>query len=133
MLKGRAGTDAPGMKAEGPEACMTVPEGQSVSTQVGLMLEPGHCYTVLAQGGPGVTEVEMKLLLDVSGSVPPALAAMAANPTLAVDAEAGSSASIGAKQSCYAWSFPIAGLAKVTATAKTGSGPISVQVYKKKK
>jgi hypothetical protein len=133
MLKGRAGTDAPNMKPEGAEVCMTVPEGQSASTQVGLMLEPGHCYTVLAQGGPSVTEVELKLLLDVSGSVPPALAAMAANPTLAVDSETGSSASIGAKQSCYAWSFPIAGLAKVTATAKTGSGPISLQVYKKKK
>jgi hypothetical protein len=50
-----------------------------------------------------------------------------------VDSETGSSASIGTKQSCYAWSFPIAGLATVTATAKTGSGPIGLQVYKKKK
>jgi hypothetical protein len=80
-----------------------------------------------------VTEVELKLLADVSNALPPALAAMAANPTLGADSETGSSASIGAKASCYAWAFPIAGLVKVTATAKTGSGPISLQVYKKKK
>lgn len=133
MLKGRAGADAPGMKPEGPEVCMNVPEGQAVSTQVGLMLEPGYCYTVLAQGGPGVTEVELKLALDITGALPPALAAFAANPTLGVDSETGSSASVGGKQSCIPWSGLIAGLAKATATAKSGTGPISLQVYKKKK
>jgi hypothetical protein len=112
---------------------MSVPEGQAASTAVGLMFEPGFCYTVLAQGSPSVTEVELKLVADISGSVPPAFAALAANPTLGVDTETGSAASIGAKPNCYAWAFPIAGLVKVTATAKTGSGPISLQVYKKKK
>lgn len=112
---------------------MTVPEGQAATTQVGLMMEPGHCYTILAQGGPNVTEVELKLLADVSGAMPPALQALAANPTLAQDSEQGPAASIGGKQSCYAWAWPVAGLVKVTATAKTGSGPIGLQVYKKRK
>lgn len=133
MLKGRAEAEAKGLKAEGAEVCMNVPEGQAATSQVGLMLEPGMCYAVLAQGGTGVTEVELKLLLDLQGAVPPALAALAANPTLAVDSETGASASIGAKGSCYAWAGPIAALAKVTATAKTGTGPIALQVYKKKK
>jgi len=131
MLKGRAATEAPNMKPEGAEVCMTVAEGQAAQTQVGLMFEPGFCYTVLAQAAPSVTAVELKLLGDVSGALPLAPAAM--NPTLAVDSQTGAMAAIGAKQSCYAWTLPAAGLVKVTATAKTGSGPIMLQVYKKKK
>ena len=133
MLKGRTATEAPGMKAEGAEVCMVVPEGQAATSAVGLMMEPGYCYTILAQAAPSVTEVELKLQADVSGSLPPALAAMAANPVLGVDAETGSAASIGGKNSCYAWAWPVAGLVKVTATAKAGSGAIGMQVYKKKK
>lgn len=133
MLKGRAEAEAKGLKPEGAEVCMNVPEGQAATSQVGLMLEPGMCYAVLAQGGTGVTEVELKLVLDIQGAVSPALAAFAANPTLAVDSETGASASIGAKGNCYPWAGPIAALAKVSATAKTGTGPIGFQVYKKKK
>ena len=76
---------------------------------------------------------ELKLVLDFQGAVSPLLAAFAANPTVAADSETGPAASIGAKQSCYQWSGAIAVLAKVTATAKTGSGPIALQVYKKRK
>lgn len=133
MLKGRAGTEAPNMKPEGAEVCMSVPEGQAVTSAVGLMMEPGHCYTVLAQGGPGVNEVELKLAADFQGAVPPAFAALAQNPVLGQDTETGPAASIGGKTACYAWAWPVAGLVKVTATAKSGTGPISVQVYKKKK
>lgn len=133
MLKGRAEAEAKGLKAEGPEVCMNVPEGQAATSQVGLMLEPGMCYAVLAQGGTGVTEVDLKLVVDLQGAASPALAAFVANPTLGVDAETGASASVGGKGNCIAWPGPIAVLGKVTATAKTGTGPIALQVYKKKK
>ncbi|UQA63799.1 hypothetical protein E8A73_027320 [Polyangium aurulentum] len=133
MITGRAKTDAPApMKPEGGPLCMVVPEGQTVSTQT-MNLEPGHCYTVLAQGAAGVSEVDVQLILDTATALPPALAALAQNPTLAVDQETGASASIGPKQTCYAWPFPLPGLVKVVAKARTGTGPIALQVYKKKK
>jgi hypothetical protein len=132
MITGRAATDAPKMKAEGGPFCMVVPEGQTISTQT-IMLEPGQCYTVLGQGAAGVTEVDLQLVLDTSTALPPALAALAAQPTLAVDQETGASASIGPKTSCYAWPFPLPGMVKVSAKARTGTGAIALQVYKKKK
>jgi hypothetical protein len=132
MIQGRAGADAPNMKPEGGQLCMVVPEGQAAQTQT-MMLEPGHCYTVLAQGAGGVTEVDLAMTLDTSTALPPALAALAANPQLAVDQESGSSASIGPKQSCYQWPFPLPGMVKISAKARTGTGPVALQVYKKKK
>lgn len=132
MITGRAAQDAPQMKPEGSPLCMVVPEGQTVSTQT-MMLEPGHCYTVLAQGAAGVSEVDVQLVLDTSTALPPALQSMASNPTLAVDQESGASASIGPKQSCYAWPFPLPATVKIVAKARTGSGAIALQAYKKKK
>ncbi len=120
------------MKPEGGQLCMVVPEGQMAATPT-MMLEPGFCYTVIGQGAGGVTEVNLQLSLDMATALPPALGALAANPVLAVDQEAGSSASIGAKQSCYAWPWPVPAMVKVNAMAKTGTGPVAVQVYKKKK
>jgi hypothetical protein len=132
MVQGREKVEAPGMKADGGQLCMVVPEGQTASTPT-MMLEPGFCYTVIGQGAGGVTELNLALTLDMATALPPQLGALAANPTLAVDQEAGSSASIGQKTSCYAWPWPVPAMVKVNATAKTGSGPVAIQIYKKKK
>lgn len=132
MITARSKTDAPNMKAEGGQICMSLPEGQTVATPT-MMLEPGHCYTILAQGGGGATEVDLSLALDTAAALPPALAALAANPVLAVDQESGSSASIGTKANCYAWPFPLPGMVKATAKVTKGTGPVAIQVFKKKK
>jgi len=79
-----------------------------------------HSVTVGAGGGGG-------------GALPPALAALNIKPVLAVDAETGPTGSIGAKQSCYQWPFPIPAAVKVTVKARTGTGPISAQLYSRKK
>jgi hypothetical protein len=134
MFQGRAPTEAPKMQAEGSQICSVVPEGQTTSGQT-FMLQPGFCYTVLAQALPTVTEVDVQLELDLAGggALPPGLAALNLKPMLAVDPETGPSGAIGGKQSCYQWVFPVAAAVKVVVKARTGSGPVAAQAYSRKK
>jgi hypothetical protein len=134
MFQGRAGTEAPRMQMEGTPICSVVPEGQTASGQT-FMLQPGYCYTVLAQALPTVTEVDVQIELDLAGGagLPPALAALNVKPMLAVDPDSGPTAAIGAKQSCYAWPWPIPASVKVVVKARTGAGPVAAQVFSRKK
>jgi hypothetical protein len=134
MFQGRSPSEAPRMQPEGGPLCSVVPEGQTVSGPT-FMIQPGSCYTFLAQALPTVTEVDLQLELDLAGGgqVPPALAALSIKPVLAVDSDTGPTAAIGAKQSCYAWPFPIPATAKLVVKARTGSGPVAAQAYSRKK
>ncbi|EYF00890.1 hypothetical protein [Chondromyces apiculatus] len=132
MFQGRAAAEAPKMQPEGSPICGVVTEGQTVSGNT-FVLQPGNCYTVLAQGLPTVTEVDVQLELDLAGGGAPALAALNIKPMLAVDPDTGPSGAIGAKQSCYSWPFPIPGAVKVVVKARQGSGPVAAQVYSRKK
>lgn len=133
MFKSRAPSEAPGMQPEGGLVCGTVPEGQTLSSPT-FMLQPGFCYTFLAQGLPLVSEVDMQLEMDLTGGqIPPALAAFNLKPVLAVDMDTGPQTSVSANQSCYAWAFPVPAAAKLVIKARTGSGPVAAHVYKKKK
>jgi hypothetical protein len=134
MFQGRAGSEAPGMQPEGAAICGVVPEGQTISSQM-FMLQPGFCYTFLAQALPTVTEVDLQVELDLAGGggVPPALAALNLKPVLAVDTDQGAQAAVSAKTNCYQWAFPIPAVVKLVAKARTGTGPIAAQAYKKKK
>jgi len=129
MIQARAATEAPGMQPEGAAICNVVPEGQSASSQV-IMLQQGYCYTVLGSSLPGVTELDMQMDLDLAAG---AALPVAIKPLLMTDTEAGPNGSMGAKQSCYQWPLPIPAAARVTLKARTGSGPVAAQVYKKKK
>src|SRR4051812_2995691 len=60
MFMARQKAEAPGMQPEGAPICGIVPEGQSVSGQT-FVLQPGHCYTVLAQATPNVSQVDVQL------------------------------------------------------------------------
>lgn len=133
MFQGRAATEAPKMQLEGTPVCGVVPEGQTVTGQT-FMLQPGYCYTVMAQALPTVTEVDVQLELDLAGGgMPPALAALNLKPMLAVDPDSGPSAAIGAKQNCYSVPFPIPAAVRVVVKARQGSGPVAAQVYSRKK
>src|SRR5262249_9951247 len=134
MIQARAAGEAPGMQPEGAAMCAVVPEGQTFSSPT-VMLQPGNCYTVIAQSVPGVTELDAQLELDLAGggTLPPALQALQLKPVLAVDTDAGPTATIGKKQSCYQWAFPIPAAVKIALKARTGSGPVAAQLYKKKK
>jgi hypothetical protein len=131
MFKGRAGTEAPGMKEEGGAICNIVAEGQTVSSQT-FMLQPGMCYTFLAQALPTVTEVDLEIQLDLAAGGP-AIATLNLKPLLAVDSDTGAQAAVSAKKSCYSWAFPIPAQVKMVAKARTGTGPVAAQAYSKKK
>lgn len=131
MLSGRAAAEAPGATPEGPPTCGVVGEGQS-ATGPTLTLQQNVCYTVLAHALPPVTEVDVLIEADVAAAgVPPAFQA-AIPKLLAQDADSGEKAAIGAKGTCYKnpWPFPL--MVKLVAKARTGSGPVAAQLYKKK-
>lgn len=130
---GRQVGEAPGMQLEGGLSCGTVPEGQTM-TSTTFMLQPGHCYTFLAQGMPSVTEVDMLLVPDLTGGAQqnPAVAALLRGPALAIDTDSGVQATIGLKQNCYKNPLPFQVPAKLEVKARIGSGPVASQVYKKK-
>ena len=126
IFVGRSPTEAAKMELEGGPVCGSVPEGGSVSGPT-FFLQPGMTYTVLANGLPNVTEVDVQLVVDATAvGVPPALAALAAAP-LAVDSSTGAMAS-----TTYKWPWPWPGAVKVVVKARTGAGAIGAQVYRKK-
>lgn len=133
-FQGRAAAEAPGMKPEGSMLCGIVPEGQTTNS-TSFLLEPGTCYTILGQSLPTVTELDIVLELDLGagGQMPPALAAFNLKPQLAVDSDTGPMATIGAKNACYQWPWPVPASVRVVAKPRSGSGPVAAQVYKKKK
>ena len=132
MFAGRQKDEAPGMQAEGAPTCSVLPDGQSATSQI-FTLQQGYCYTILGASLPTVSEVDMQLELDLTSGapLPPALGAI--KPILLTDTDAGPNASMGAKQNCYQWAFPIPAAVRVTIKSRVGTGPVAAQVFKKKK
>lgn len=130
-IQGRATADAPGMKPEGGAICAVAPEGQPYVGPT-FLLQAGHCYTVVGQSLPGVTQLDMQLELDMSAGGP-AIAALGIKPVLAVSTDTGTQAAIGAKTACVQWAFPLPAPVHVVLKARNGSGPVAAQVYAKKK
>ena len=132
MFAERAKTEAPRMEPEGGVVCGTVAtEGGTVSGPT-FFLQPGMCYTVIANALPNVSEVDVQIVGDAAAAgVPPALATLLSAP-LAVDSDTGAMATIGAKQNCYKWAWPIPAAAKLVVKARTGTGPVGAQVFRRK-
>ena len=130
-IQGRATADAPGMKAAGGAICAITPEGQTYTGPT-FLLEAGHCYTVVGQSLPGVTQLDLQLEIDASVAGP-AVAALGIKPVIAVSTDSGPQAAIGAKNACVQWAFPLPVPVRVLLKARTGSGPVAAQVYAKKK
>ncbi len=117
-----------GMKPEGAFGCETVAEGGTMT--VAVSLQPGRCYTVLANSFPNVSEVDLFLKPNLGPNPPPLLASFS-GMVMAQDSETGPIASIGGGKSCYKNPLPVAGAAVIEVTARTGGGPVAVQVYSK--
>lgn len=130
MFQGRAPTEAAKMEPVGGITCGVVAQGAEVSGET-FMLDQGYCYTILGQGMPNVTDVDVRMELDVQG-MPPALQAFQIKPVLAVDTSAGVTTAVGGGGNCYKWAFPISGPVKLVVSAKAGDGPVAAQVYRKK-
>ena len=133
-MAARAAAEAPGMKPEGPPVCGVAPEGQAYVSQT-FTIEQGYCYTFLGQSLPPVGAMEMVLQADASALIGGLLPGMgqAAQAPLLVSTSAGERVSMGERQSCYQWAFPVPATVKLILTARGGSGPVAAQVYRKKK
>jgi hypothetical protein len=130
MFQGRAPTEAVKMDQVGGIVCGVAGQGMEVTGET-FMIDQGYCYTILGQGMPNVTDVDVRMELDVQG-IPPALQAFQIKPVLAVDTSAGVTTAVGGGANCYKWTFPISAPAKLIVTAKAGEGPVAAQVYRKK-
>jgi hypothetical protein len=126
-IKAREKTElGPGMKAETGFVCMTVPEGGSATVPV--TLASGRCYAFLGQSFPNVSELDLFLKPNFGPTPPPLLAAFA-NAPLGQDSDTGPAATIGKTPNCFKNPLPVPGAAIIEVKARTGSGPIAVQVY----
>ena len=73
-LQPRAAVEAKGMKEDGAAVGGMVNEGGALTQE--FMLMPGKCYTILGQGLPAISEVDMTLSLKLPiPNVPAVLAA----------------------------------------------------------
>ena len=131
MFPVRQKDEAPGMQAEGSPMCNVVPEGQTVTSEM-FMMQQGYCYTIIGASLPTVAELDISLV-GLPGAGIPLPSAQAVQLPLMNDTTTGPNAVLGAKQDCYHYTLPIPGAARVTMKSRTGSGPVAVQVYKKKK
>ncbi len=128
----RAPTEAKGMQPEGNPVCGTAGEGQVVEG-TSVFLQPNMCYTVLANGLPNVTELDVSLVVDATAvGAMPAVAALAAQP-LGVDSDTGAMATVGSKTACIRNPLPLFPVpAKIVIKARTGAGPVGAQLFSKK-
>ena len=128
-IQARAKTEVgQGMKPEGAFTCQTVPEGGSAT--VAVTLQPGKCYTALEASMPNVNEVDLFLKPNFGNPPPPLLIAFA-GMVLAQDSNTGPVATMAGGANCYKNPLPIPGAAVVEVKARTGAGPVAVQVYSK--
>lgn len=118
-IDARAPKEAAAMKPVGELFGGELVAGGQVESPM-FMVEQARCYTILAQGGIGVTELDVKLLGGV-GLVPAGL-----EPTLAVDNTTGPAAAI-----TPCWKPMLGGPAKVVLTARGGAGPAAARIYAK--
>ena len=133
-MAARAAAEAPGMKPEGAPVCAVVGEGQAFLGPI-FTIEQGYCYTFLGQSLPPVGAMEMVLQADASalvGGLLPGLAQAAQAPLL-VSTTPGERVSMGERQSCYQWAFPVPATVKLILKSRAGAGPVSAQVFRKKK
>jgi hypothetical protein len=121
-LKLMAAKDAPGMQPEGQELKQTLNEGQHAVMMV--TLQAGKCYSILGFSPPAVGVKD----LDLNLMAPPLYMTLAGQ-----DMTHTNTAAIGAAPSpmCPVVMFPLQ--YKLDVFARSGSGPVVVQLFSKNK
>ncbi len=120
-LTPRVANEAKGMKEDGPIVAGMLQEG-SVLTQE-FMLNPGRCYTILGQGLPTITQLDLTLSLKPIANAFPVV--------LAASNTQGANPAISPGKNCYKNPLPVAGQVVLTVKATRGTGPAGAQVYSK--
>lgn len=119
-IKKRAPKQARYMKKEGELFGGVVQQGGQVEQQ--FMIQPHKCYAVLAQGGPGVTEVDVQITAKPMAGLP------LPSAVIAVDNTTGPA---GAITPCWKNAFPVAFPATAVIKASGGAGAVAAQIYVK--
>lgn len=119
-IKARAPKQARYMKKEGTLFGGVVQQGGQVEQQI--MINPHKCYAVLAQGGPGVTDVEIQITAKPMAGLP------LPSAVIAVDSTTGPESAV---TPCWKNAFPVAFPATVIVKASGGAGALAAQVYVK--
>lgn len=118
LLAAAAAGDAKGMQPEGGSFAGQFQQGQVLEQLINL--EPNKCYTVVAMGGPGITELDVQLVPNAPIPLP-----------LAQDNQTGPNATLGGGGNCWRNNPFTAVPGKVIVRATGGSGIAIAQVYKK--
>jgi len=119
-IQERAKKEARGMKPEGELASGVVQASGHI--EQAFMINPQKCYSVIAEGGPGVTEVDVQIMAKPMPTVP------LPGPVIAVDQTQGAKAAI---TPCWKNIFPVALPATAIAKATQGAGALALRVYVK--
>ncbi len=114
------------MTPDGAFGCAVLQTGETVT--VPITLQPGRCYSFLANSFPPVTEVDVFIKLDLGPSAPPLLAGMS-SLVLAQDNTVGPVSAVGAGHNCFKNPMPIPVAAVAEVTAVSGNGPVAIQSY----
>lgn len=120
-LQAAAANDTRGMQPEGGAFAGQFQQGQTLEQP--LTLEPGKCYTVVGLGGPGITELDVQIVVQPAPMLPAA--------PIAQDNQTGQNATLGGGGSCFKNPSPIAVPGKVVLRATGGAGMAGAQIYKK--
>lgn len=122
LIKKRVTKQAPyPMKAVDAPFGAVLAEGQTY--EVPLMVAGGKCYSVIAQGGPGIVELDIEIKLEPIPNLP-----LPINPIFAVDSTGGAEAAI---TPCVKNVLPSGIPGKVILKATRGAGPVAAQVFMK--
>ena len=112
--------DAPGMQMEGDLIASKLAPGQVLEQE--FRLQPGRCYTLIAVGGEGVTELDASF--ETLGPV------RSKSTVLAADPLTGTTAVVGAGAACFAWQADLnATPAKFVLRVRGGGGVVVSQLY----
>jgi hypothetical protein len=107
------------MKAVGTSVAAVVAEAGQI--EIPLMIEAQKCYSVVAVGGTGVTEVDIQLVAKAGAVQLPA-------PVIAQDMTQGADAAI---KPCWKNVFPVAFPATAIVKATKGGGELAGRAYMK--
>ena len=119
-LAERAATDAPGMQIDGDLIAGKLTPGEVVEQE--FKLQPGRCYTLIAVGGDGVTELDasFETIEPVRGK----------STALIADSATGNIAVIGGAGTCHAHPADAAPMAvRWVLRVRSGSGVVVTQLY----
>lgn len=114
-----AAREAPDMQLDGDLIAGKLGPGDHVEQEI--RLAPGRCYTLVAAGGDGITELDAEILRmnPVRGK----------GDALATDTATGTIAVVGGGGACFTWTEKTPTAARFVLRARAGSGVAVGQLY----